>query len=307
MAPRRIKFLQADVFSATIFGGNPLAVFPRASRLSTEEMQRIALEMNYSETAFVLPPSNKHREAHYRVRFFTPTHEIPFAGHPTLGVAYLMADMGRIALQSPVTRVYQECGDGIVPVELRLRDGEVDTVYMHQGVPRFQGTVDDTHAVADALSLPVSEVMETGLPMEVVSTGLPVMLVPVKSLSAMMDIGLKVNTLKDLCRIFGVKGLMTFTTVTVTPEATVHTRMFAPLLGIQEDPATGSASGALGAYLVKHGIAATKPTAHILCEQGYALNRPSTIFVEVDHAQDAITDVRVGGKVIKVLEGTLML
>ncbi len=304
MGPRRIKFLQADVFTATIFGGNPVAVFPRASRLTSEEMQRIALEMNNSETAFILPP--KRKQAHYRVRFFTPTHEIPFAGHPTLGVAYLLADSGRIPLEAPLTRVYQECGEGIIPVDLRILDGEIDTVIMHQGPPRFLGAVEDTHAVADALSLPVSEIVETGLPLEVVSTGLPVLLVPVKSLSSLMDIGLKVNTVKDLCRIFGAQGIMGFTTVTAAPEATVHTRMFAPLLGILEDPATGSGSGALGAYLVQHGLMAAKPTAHILCEQGYALNRPSTIYVEVDRAHE-ITDVRVGGKVIKVLEGTLLL
>jgi trans-2,3-dihydro-3-hydroxyanthranilate isomerase len=140
---------------------------------------------------------------------------------------------------------------------------------------------------------------------EVVSTGLPVMIIPLRSLTAVKEIQLKTPLIEEICAKYGAHGVMVFSLMTVQPTSAVHTRMFAPSIGIAEDPATGSASGALGAYLVRHRAVEVKPTTHITSEQGYELDRPSTIYIEVDSRGHEITEVRVGGETIIVLEGTL--
>jgi len=303
---RSLKFYQADVFTAQPFGGNPVAVFPDADGLTDEQLQKIAREMNLSETVFVFPPSDP--AAVVRLRIFTPTQEIPFAGHPVVGALYVLAHLGSVTAPEPVTRVLYECNIGVFPVELHMREGHVSRVVMTQPKPQFVGTVEDTedfYKVAGSLGISKSVIVETKWPLEVVSTGLPVLIVPVRTLTAVRSIEANDDAIVDLCSRFGTNGIMVFTTVTVEPFASVHARMFAPSIGIPEDPATGSAGRALGAYLVHHGIVEVAPTTELIIEQGYEIERPSSMLVQVESDDDMIQSVKVGGQCVMVAEGVL--
>ncbi len=304
---KEYRFLQVDVFTDRPFGGNPLAVFPEAEGLTGEEMQCLAREMNLSETTFVLPPEVA--GAGFRVRIFTPVAELPFAGHPVVGTHWVLAHLGRIPLREPVTRVSFQLGVGVLPAELHVADGCVERVVMTQDRPLFLTVVEDLADLAAGLGLPAGAISATGWPVQVVSTGVPQMMVPVRSLDGVRALEasrLNVAALSRACRAAGTECVMVFTLETEHPESTVHVRMFAPLLGVPEDPATGSANGALGAYLVHHRVVPlTEPTTSFVSEQGAELHRPSTLYIEVDHAGDEVTAVRVGGQVVLVAEGVV--
>jgi trans-2,3-dihydro-3-hydroxyanthranilate isomerase len=303
---RLLKFYQADVFTEDPFGGNPVAVFPDAHGLADHQLQQIAREMNLSETVFVLPPTDQ--AAVVRLRIFTPTQEIPFAGHPVLGTFYVLAQLGLVAATDGITRVMQECNIGLFPVELYAQDGKLTRVVMTQPKPEFLGPVDameDVYKIAGALGVAKYAITDMKWPIEVVSTGLPVLIVPVRTLTAVRSIQPNASAIMDICSRFGANGIMVFTTVTVESSSTVHARMFAPSIGILEDPATGSASGALGAYLVQKGVVDVAPTTDIVVEQGYEIERPSQIFVRVESDDDIIKTVKVGGQCVMVVEGTL--
>jgi trans-2,3-dihydro-3-hydroxyanthranilate isomerase len=302
---KEYRFLQVDVFTNRAFGGNPLAVFPEAEGLTAEEMQCLAREMNLSETTFVFPA--REPRADFRVRIFTPTREVPFAGHPVVGTHWALAHLGWVGIREPVTEVRFELGVGVLPADLHVADGQVKKVVMTQAKPEFLGILDDVTDLAEGLGVPRKAITDTGLPVQVVSTGYPQMMVPIRFLSEVQALGaekLNVAALGRACRTAQTDCVMVFTFETERPDSTVHVRMFAPLLGVPEDPATGSANGGLGAYLVHHrAVPSEGPTVHIVSEQGKELGRPSTLYVEVDRVGDEITTVRVGGQVVLVAEG----
>jgi trans-2,3-dihydro-3-hydroxyanthranilate isomerase len=304
---KEYRFIQVDVFTDRPFGGNPLAVFPEAVGLTTEEMQRLAREMNLSETTFVLPP--KAPGADFKVRIFTPAAELPFAGHPVVGTHWVLAHLGRVDLREPVTQVRFELGVGVLPADLHVTGDRVERVVMTQDRPTFHAVLEDLTDLAKGLGLAPEAITETGLPVQVVSTGVPQMMVPIRSLAEVQSLDaaqLNVAALSRACRAVGTQCVLVFTFETEQPEATVHVRMFAPLLGVPEDPATGSANGALGAYLVHHrAVPVTKPTVYVLSEQGAEMDRPSTVYVEVDFTGEEVTAVRVGGQVVPVAEGVV--
>lgn len=301
------RFVQVDVFTDRPFGGNPLAVFPEAEGLTGEKMQQIAREMNLSETTFVLPPEAP--GADFKVRIFTPGGELPFAGHPVVGTHWVLAHLRRVALREPVTQVRFELGVGVLPADLHVSAGQVERVVMTQAQPTFHTVLEDVAELAAGLGLPPEAITETGLPAQVVSTGLPGLIVPIRSLAevrALSDGRLNTATLHRVARTLDTDCVMVFSRETEQPGFTVHTRLFAPSFGIPEDPATGSITGALGAYLVRHrAVPVTAPTVYIKSEQGMEIGRPSTLFVEVDHTDGEITAVRVGGQVVLVAEGVL--
>ena len=306
---REYRFVQVDVFTDRPFGGNPLAVFPDAQGLTEGEMQSLAREMNLSETTFVLPPQVP--GADFRVRIFTPAVELPFAGHPVIGTHWVLAHLGRVAVLEPVTRVHFELGVGVLPADLHVRSGRVERVVMTQARPAFLKVLTDVTELADALGLQPEAITSTGLPVQVVSTGIPQMMVPARSLQEVQALSaerLNMQAFTRACRAAGTDDVMVFTLQTVRPESTVHARNFAQLLGVPEDPATGSASGALGAYLVHHrAIPITGTTVHIVSEQGLEIGRPSTLYIEVDSEGDKVLAVRVGGQVVPVLEGVVRI
>jgi trans-2,3-dihydro-3-hydroxyanthranilate isomerase len=307
-AKRALKFYQADVFTDEPFGGNPVAVLPDAAGLTDEELQKVAREMNLSETVFVFPPTDPKAAA--KVRIFTPKQEIPFAGHPILGTFHVLGKLKQLALTEPITSLFYECNIGIFPIELRVHKGEILRVVMTQPRPEFLGKVDSPDApqeIAKALGMDKRAIADARFPIEVVSTGLPVIIVPVRTLTAVRSIVPNPTAITELCRRHGANGIMVFTTVTVDEFSTVHTRMFASPIGILEDPATGSASGALGAYLVQNGVVEVAITTEIISEQGYEMDRPSRIIIQVESDDDMIQDVKVGGEVVMVIEGAITL
>jgi trans-2,3-dihydro-3-hydroxyanthranilate isomerase len=304
---REYRFIQVDVFTDVPFGGNPLAVFPEAEGLTAAEMQKLAKEMNLSETTFVLPAESA--QADFRVRIFAPGRELPFAGHPVVGTHWVLAHLGRVELGEPVTQVSFELGVGVLPADLHIVDGRVERVVMTQDQPAFHAVLDDVSDIAAGLMLPPEAITETGLPVQVVSTGLPQMMVPVRSLAEVQKIDggkLDLMAFNRACQAAETGCAMVFTLETERPESTVHVRMFAPAFGVPEDPATGSANGALGAYLVHHrAVHVTGPTTFILSEQGAEIERPSELYVEVDAMDGEISAVRVGGQVVPVAEGVV--
>jgi trans-2,3-dihydro-3-hydroxyanthranilate isomerase len=298
-------FVQVDVFSESPFGGNPVVVVPRAEGISEKQMQTIAQGL-FAETAFVLPPTDPW--ADFGVRFFTPTTRVPFSGHPTLGTAYVLAEEGLVELEEPVTRVYEELEIGLLPIDLHVEQGVITKVVMTENPPSFHAALGEIAQLAEALTLSEEEITATGLLPQVVSTGLPALMVPVRSLAAVQGLGcelpLDIPRLNAVCEKVGAEAVMVFTFETLERSSTVHVRLFAPLLGVEEDPATGSASGALGAYLVQHQAIPLQPVTRLCTEQGYEIGRPCTVYVEVDTRGEEL-GIRVGGQVVKSIEGTI--
>jgi trans-2,3-dihydro-3-hydroxyanthranilate isomerase len=314
---RAYRFIQVDVFTDRVFGGNPLAVFPDAEGLSDLEMQQLAREMNLSETTFVLPPQAE--GADFKVRIFTPAAELPFAGHPVVGTHWVLARLGRVQLQEPVTTVRFELGVGVLPADVYGSRRKVRRVVMTQGPPTYQAVLADVSDLATGLGIRPAAILSSGLPVQVVSTGVPQMMVPMWDLEDVrtLDVGnFNIAALTRACQAVDTDCVHVFCPETESEEATVHVRMFAPLLGVAEDPATGSSNGAMGAYLVHHAqrhetlrevIAPREPTTHIISEQGLEMGRPSLVHVEVDSQDGQVSEVRVGGQVVPVAEGVVSL
>ena len=300
------RFVQVDVFTDTPFYGNPLAVILDGQGLTGEQMQAIAREMNLSETTFIMPPTAGAADA--KVRIFTPRLELPFAGHPVIGTSYVLVTEGLIPRREGAFEIGLELGVGTLPVAITRAGEEVTQVTMTQQTPQFRAILDEdtVHLLAQGLGLDPQDILSTGLPTQLVSTGLPQLMVPVRSLQAVQAITLELRLLRTVCERYGTHSIYVFTRETATPGTHVHTRLFAPMAGVLEDPATGSASGALGAYLVHYRvIGGDSPVVHIENEQGYELGRPSRIFIDVEQRASKISKVRVGGRVVKVMEGTI--
>jgi trans-2,3-dihydro-3-hydroxyanthranilate isomerase len=303
------RFLQVDVFTDVPFGGNPLAVFPDAAGLTGQQMQQLALELNLSETTFVLPPERP--GADFKVRIFTPKAELPFAGHPLVGTHWVLAHLGLIALREPITEVTFELGVGLRTARLHVAGGRVTRIVTDHQAPQFLATASPAQVerVAAALKLVPAAILDTGKPVQAVSTGFPQLFVPVCSLAAVQaidPISVDSASLGQVCGELNLPGadVAIFCLETVYPDRDVHMRFVAPHHGIPEDPATGSASGGLASYLVHHGLVpATPPLTTIVTEQGIEMGRPSKVTVEVDGTAEAISMVRVSGDVVLVMEG----
>lgn len=304
---KRCDYVRVDVFAKKPFQGNPLAVFPDAKGLSSRDMQLLAREMNLSETTFVLPPS-KRSSADARVRIFTPDAEIPYAGHPTIGTFFVLAKDGTIPVGEGMTVARMEAKAGVLPVEIFTRHGSVTRVVTVQGKPVFGPVFRDTALLAEALSLRKSDLDVANAPPQLVSTGLPWLITPVRSRKALerisVDAAAFAKAVKRLPR--GVVDIYATTLDPVDRRATSHSRGFSLVAGgIVEDPATGSASGCLGAYLVRRGMVDARTQARMINEQGFEMGRPSKISIEVRSAADAtVESVRVGGPVVEVMRGT---
>jgi len=293
-----------DVFTKEAFTGNPLAVVLEAQDLTAKEMQKIAAEMNLSETTFVLPPTES--RANYKIRIFTPLKEIPFAGHPSIGTAFVLAEENRFNLKEPVTTVHQELGIGVLPIDIYVQNKTVQMIMMTQGQPRFGPIIKDVNVVAKVLGVVPEEVTKTGLSPQIVSTGLNQLMVPIKSLDTLANLQPDFPLVKQLEERLGFLGCYVFTLETLNPKASVHVRFFAPSVAVREDPATGSAAGGLGAYLLRWRALPIKEPLTFVIEQGYEMGRPSTIHVEVEHKNYQPTKVRVGGQAVMVLKGQII-
>jgi trans-2,3-dihydro-3-hydroxyanthranilate isomerase len=300
---RSYRYLHYDVFTDHLFGGNQLAVVLDGRGLAPDTMQAIAKEMNFSETTFVLPPETDGTDV--RMRIFTPGAELPTAGHPTIGSTFALARSGVIE-PGRQTFVFG-CGIGPVPVTMTWNGDDLGFVWMTQALPTFGEPIPDPARTAAALSLSPAAVAGTGHPVQVVSCGVPFLLVPLTTRSAVDSAAVNGTVLDELLTQVKTKahGVMVFTAQPGDARATVYSRMFAPELGVVEDPATGIASGPLGSYLVRHKIVRPDKADAMVSLQGVKMGRPSHVHMSIGVADGEITSVRVGGESVLAGEGTL--
>ncbi|MBD3414177.1 MAG: PhzF family phenazine biosynthesis isomerase [Candidatus Aminicenantes bacterium] len=288
------KFYMVDVFAENKYSGNQLAVFPDAADMSKQEMQCLAKEINFSETTFIL--SQYRENSRYKVRIFTPEKEVPFAGHPTLGTAFIIQ---KEFIQEQVKEIILDLKAGLIPVSVTYEHNKPDMFCMKQKSPRFGKTIDQK-IMAEALSLKTNDFMGS-YPIQEVSTGLPFLIVALKSLKAVKQSCVQREIFFDVIKDLKAKAVLIFTDQTLFRENQLHARVFADYFGVPEDPATGSANGCLAAYLAKHDFF-NKPKISIQVEQGYEIKRPSRLYLKA-HKRDESIDVYVGGKVFLTARG----
>ena len=300
------RFVTLDVFTATALSGNPLAVVLDGAGLETERCQAIAREFNLSETVFVLPPEKPIHSA--KIRIFTPQRELPFAGHPTVGTAVLLAEerVGRVERETDLLIVLEE---GIGPVRTAVMvkpDGPSMAWIDVPQLPRIGSGVLDKEAIASALGLTNSEIGFENHRLSRYDAGMPFTFVPVRDLSVLRKLVPNGAAWKEAFGGEGANGAFVYCRETVSRQHHFHARMFAPGLGVGEDPATGSAAAAFAGVIAA--FDEPRQGTHRFClEQGYEMGRPSQILLEIDLKADAIEAVRVGGTAVRVSQGTLDL
>jgi trans-2,3-dihydro-3-hydroxyanthranilate isomerase len=287
-----------DVFTERPLSGNQLAVVLGAEAIPEEVMQRIAREMNLSETTFVLPPADRSHVA--RVRIFTPGKELPFAGHPTIGTAWVLVNQGLV----PAGQLRFTLEEAVGPVPVRV-DPASGTLWMTHPTVSYGEVVAERAEIADALGLGEQDLVPD-VPLQAASTGLSFLYVPLKDARA---VDAAVSDKGRLSRVFGEREpLPVFLFAALGPDR-LYSRMFSPhVFDIAEDPATGSASGPLGAFAVRHGLIPRKPEVSIVSEQGTKMGRQSFVHIKLNYVsdQEKPTGIEVGGSVVPVLSGTLV-
>lgn len=292
-----MKFYIVDVFAEEKYAGNQLAVIRGGESLTDDAMQKIALEMNYSETTFIL--KDEVVNGGYDVRIFTPSEEVPFAGHPTLGTAFIIQQE---IIGQPVDGITLNLKVGQIPVTLAYTDNIPHELWMHQKPPDF-GPIHEAETFAAILNIAPSDI-DTRFPIQDVSTGLPFFIVPVKTMDAIKRCHVNVDKYYALIKNTRAKAIHVFCPETYQPDNDLNARMFALHFNVTEDPATGSANGCLAGYLVKHRYFGTN-AINVRVEQGYEINRPSLLLLRAQDKEDLV-DVFVGGQVVKVARGELV-
>jgi len=291
---KELTFYIVDVFAVEKYTGNQLAIFTNASTLSEEQMQQLAKEMNYSETTFIT--STDLQDGGYDVRIFTPNKELPFAGHPTLGTAYIIQ---QTIINQPVETVKLNLKVGQIPVTWHNTDDMGEVLWMRQKPPTFH-QIFEASALAPVLSLDMNEI-DARFPIQEVSTGIPFIIVPLKTHESLKRIRVNREKYFELVENTESKEILVFCPETYASENDLSVRVFAEYIGIPEDPATGSANGCLAGYLVEHSYFGEKPV-DVRVEQGYEIGRPSLLLLKAQRNEDTI-EVLVGGKVVMVAKG----
>ena len=300
-----MRYLHLDVFTDTPFEGNQLAVYPEPPfDISTERMQRIAQEMNFSETTFVFP---KQGPGDVKMRIFTPGTELPMAGHPTIGTTFALAMEGAIAAGRK--EFVFELGVGPISVALEWKGRDLSFAWMTQPIPSFGAGIEDRDAFAAAVGVEPGDLGET--PVQSVSAGVPFLFVPIKSRAAVDRVTIDLRSLNRLVKEAAIEqtGVFFFTADRTGAESdeTVYSRMLAPGFGIAEDPATGIASGPLGCYLLHYGLVTAQQARSMISLQGAKMKRPSRVYISIDSENDRLSRVRVGGQAVMVAEGKLVV
>ena len=296
-----MNYLHYDVFTSQPLLGNQLAVFPDARGLTTAGMQAIAHEINFSETTFIFPPERSDTDV--RMRIFTPAVEMPMAGHPTVGSTFALAHVG--VIEPARQRFVFGLNVGPTPVDLVWENGRLQFAWMTQAPPSFGAPVADRDAVARAIGLGESD-LAAGLPIQEVTCGVPYLLVPLRDQEA-VDRAAAPSANFELPGVPRAHpAILVFAhDIRLKPDSS-YSRMFAPGLGVVEDPATGSAAGPLGCYLVQHRLVPGDTPQRIVNTQGVKMGRASRIHMAITGAPDAITDVRVGGEAVLVARGEFL-
>lgn len=301
----RYRFVTCDVFTSVPFGGNQLAVFPDARGIPEHRLLDVTREFNYSETTFVYPPDDPANAR--RVRIFTPGGEVPFAGHPTVGTAHVLAATGELPLSGEMTRIVLEEKVGPVPVTIRAEAGQPVFVELSVAkLPERIGTPPSRDDLARVLGLEVDDLLGGDWSPEAFSCGLPFLFVPLHDVAAVGRSRVRMDawdaTLKDAL----ASELLVFAAGGEREGTDYRARMFAPGLSVPEDPATGSACAALAGYLAPR-AARRDGTLRWVVEQGFEMGRPSMLHVECDVSDGRPTAVRVGGDTVLVSDGTMAI
>jgi trans-2,3-dihydro-3-hydroxyanthranilate isomerase len=301
---RTYRYLHVDVFTDRPFEGNQLAVFLEPAGLTAAEMQRIAKEMAFSESTFILPRESP--DSDIRMRIFTPGEELPMAGHPTIGSTFALAAEGVIAAGRE--QFIFALGVGPTPVSLSWKGNALDFVWMTQKAPVVSERIREVGAFATALDLARDD-LQRDLPIEVVSCGVPFLFAPLTTRSAVDRASINRAAYRDALRQSGVDELplflFTLDRTGAVQDESAYSRMLAPGLGVSEDPATGSAAGPLGCYLWIHQLLPSTTLQHFVSLQGVQMGRPSRLHVSIEGTGRDVSRVRVGGRSVIVGEGTL--
>ena len=296
-----VNIYQVDVFTNQAFGGNPAGIVPDARGLSDTDMQNIAREMNLSETVFIIPID----ESNYRVRFFTPISEVDLCGHGTIGAFYTLAHMGYIpSINNGIKKVYQNTKAGKLAVEIFFKNGNVEKVLMEQAKPREINKIKDINPLLECFNIEEKHIGigDEFISPKIISTGLPDIILPLKEKSTLDNLNINLEKLSILSKKLDVIGVHAF----YLPEKDsnkVYTRNFAPLVGINEEAATGTSNGSLIYFLEKEGYIIN---GEIISLQGESLNRPSNIYCKIEKLKDDYI-VKVGGQAKIVLEGVICI
>ena len=300
----KYRFVTADVFTDKPFGGNPLAVLPDARGLDDEQMLNVTREFNFSETVFVFPPERGHTR---KLRIWTPAGEIPFAGHPTVGAAHVLAAIGDIPLNGGETHIVFEENVGPVPVMIRAHNGQpVFAQLTAAKLPEVGPPAPARETLADILSLEATDLIGAQWAPQAVSCGLPFLLVPLRDRDAVGRSRIRLDHWERTLGSAWARDIMVFSRDPEREGSDIRARMYGPGVSVPEDPATGSACAALGGYLAARDTT-TDGTLHWVVEQGFEMGRPSILEIEVDKRNGAVTAVRVGGASVVMSEGTMQV
>jgi len=301
----RHRYLTADVFTDRPFGGNQLAVFPDALEIPESRLLDVAREFNFSETTFVYPPSGAHNTR--RVRIFTPGGEVPFAGHPTVGTAHVLAAIGEVKLTGEVTKIVFEEKVGPVPVSIRAEHGVPTFAQLTVAkLPQAGPTPPSNEKLADVLGLEEDDLLKDDWAPRGYTCGLPFLFVPVRDRGAVRRAHIRFEAWEKFLRESWAPEVFVFAAGGERPGTNYHARMFAPGLSVPEDPATGSACAALAGYLsTRDPRGAAEGTTRWVIEQGFEMGRPSLIELELERKRGSVTAVRVGGASVVVSEGAM--
>ena len=303
-----LRYLHLDVFTSTPFEGNQLAVFPEPGDLPTDTLQAIAREMAFSESTFIYPPA---QGGDVKMRIFTPGAELPMAGHPTIGSTFALALEGTIPRGRE--QFLFELGVGPIPVSLTWDGNGLSFAWMTMPLPTFGRVVEDRAGMAAAMASD-ERALANGLPIQVVSCGVPFLFVPLATRAAVDAVALDRRALARCCAAARIDELPVFFFTSETGAAkvggedpTVYSRMLAPGFGIAEDPATGGASGPLGSYLLHHRVVSPETAREMVSLQGVGMGRPSRIHISIEGEPERITRVRIGGVSVLVGRGELAI
>ena len=295
---KQYRVIYLDAFTSEQFCGNPCAVLPEAEGLTDRQMQKIAMETNLSETAFVF----RSNVADVKVRYFTPRAEVPFAGHPTIATAMMLALEGMLDNRQPKILVNFEFNIGVLPVEININSaGRPFEAIMSQQKPSFGNAVPKEELMR-SLGLARNDFIE-GVPLQIISTGLPFLVAPVKGMAILKNVQIDRTLFHNLLERIGIDALYMFCLEGLAPDTDAHGRLFTSAAG-SEDPFTGSAAGCMGAYIAHHGL---RPGPVFKVEQGHLMGRPGTATVEIVGSGAEIETVKVGGCAVKTMDGVIFI
>lgn len=286
-----------DVFTNTRFGGNQLAVFPKADKIPEELFPVFAKELNLSESVFLFTK----KESSWPMRIFTPGGELPTAGHPTIGTAFYLSREADHDSNKPLELMFDQ-KIGLINSRVEFKNNLPQKSFMYQPLPKFMGEVEDRKTMSNLLNLEENKLLD--IPIEIVSCGIPYIIIPLKSMTDVRNINFRLDIWQKIKSSFPNAFVYAFCLGGVENDSDVHGRMFAPDAGILEDPATGSANGPLGCYCVKHNLTGNE----IVSEQGYEMGRKSKIYIDIKKNKSGdINEVKIGGYCVFIGKGEIFM